>query len=886
MADQHSNFHDHHGVQRHIEDLKEEEFLEDDGKLQEDHNIEVVSDQEGSLNLEEERNRISIEEMEENIIRYCKENKCLYEDESFPAGPPSLYFDPDNIPEYDQGMGCEQWVRPKDMSENPVLFANGVNPGDIQQGALGNCWLLGSLCCLATSPHLLERLFVNTEHMLDYGFVTCQFFKNGNWQQVIVDTRIPYNTSYGSPIYAHCKDPNEMWLPLIEKAYAKFHKNYENLNKGKMTDALVDLTGEASEKYNLRDAKISPMVESGELWAMMMRFFRQGSLLGCENSVKGQDGEMAEEMGGDGIWNNHSYGIMDVRDIKGLKLIRIRNPWGEGEWKGTFGDEDEEWDKHRGLKDELNYEFGKDGTWWMAFEDWVKHYNRLFICRVFPDKWHKFSIDGRWEGKTAGGPPPGQPEKEEGISEHIKIDSDDKWFNNPQYRITIKKKTHLFISLMQADQKLTGLQYMACNFLVIQTVDKKNRIWEKDNNEIIASAAEGLQKVAQREITKDIILELPEGKKEAHFIIIPNLEAEGKKLESETQKKNKGRQFWLRIFSQNPIQVLELSETFEEFDKSEWNETTAGGRRVLRNGKENPLWCRNPQYFLNVSAVTLLKIILRKTGRFRQSRGHTVGIVVCQAPVPSNNKKTQAATTKKLKTTAHITEKEVESFEKERKLQILPNEWFVESQFQYEECSCLYLKLEQNHGPFLIVPSLSQENIQCSYSLTIYSNNPVTLERLQDSKNVVLSGEWKSKNAGGSHLFDSSFVRNVEKNTWAKNPKYLLKFAEDRNIRAKITLSRPERLWSAKIARNTVGCMMGLYLFEANGTKPSVETWLRKPEFMPLNEIEEILEEGQVKGAGYIIMPTTYENDLKGPYVLSVSSENEFSLTELTEPVQ
>ena len=876
----HVEFTVDHNWDKERENDKEEEFFEEDQKVHEDRQIDAQSDQEGSLNLEEERNRVSIEEMEENIIKLCKENKCLYEDDSFPAGPPSLYNDPSNVPEYDKSMGCEQWVRPKDIADNPVLFLNGVNPGDIQQGSLGDCWFLGSLCCIATNTHFLERLFVNTEHMLDYGFVTCQFFKNGNWQQVIIDTRLPYNSSYGSPIYGHCKDPNEMWVPLIEKAYAKLHKTYEALNGGKMTDAMVDLTGEASEKYNLRDPKIAPLADNGELWSMMMRFFRQGSLVGCANSLKGEEGEQTDEMGGDGIWNNHAYGIMDIRDIKGLRLIRIRNPWGEGEWKGTFGDEDEEWDKHRGLKDELNYEFGKDGTWWMAFEDWIKHYNRLFIGRIFPDKWCKFSIDGKWEGKTAGGPPPMQIDRDEEVAEHIKMDSDDKWFNNPQYRITIKKKTHVFISLMQSDQKLSGLSYMPCNFLLLKTNDKKNRIWEKDKDDIIISAAEGIQRIAQREISKDILLELPEGKKEANFIIVPNLEVEGKKLELETSKKNKGRHFWLRIFAQHPLQVMELADTFEVIEKGDWNDSTAGGKRVLRNGKDNPLWCRNPQYFLNVSSVTLLKIILRKTGRFRQSKGHTIGLVVCQAPIRHSNKINPSAT-KKNKT--QVIEKETKTFEKERKLQILPGEWFVESHYQYEEFSCLYLKLEQNHGPFLIVPSLSQENIQCSYSLIIYSNNPVTLDRLLDSKNIVISGEWKQSNAGGSHLYDSTFVRQLEKNTWSNNPKYLLKFVAGGEPRAKITLSRPERLWSTKIARNTVGCMMGIYIFDAAIGKPSVDGWIRKPEFMPLNEVEEILEEDTSREAGYIIMPTTYEINMKGPFVLSVSSESEFSLAEFAD---
>jgi hypothetical protein len=48
---------------------------------------------------------------------------------------------------------------------------------------------------------------------------------------------------------------------------------------------------------------------------------------------------------------------MDVQEIQGmgLNLIRIRNPWGHGEWSGKFSDEDEAWDDHKGLKDRLNY---------------------------------------------------------------------------------------------------------------------------------------------------------------------------------------------------------------------------------------------------------------------------------------------------------------------------------------------------------------------------------------------------------------------------------------------------------------------------------------------------------------------------------------------------
>lgn len=48
-----------------------------------------------------------------------------------------------------------------------------------------------------------------------------------------------------------------------------------------------------------------------------------------------------------GIMTGHAYGVLDVFEIKTPdrirphRLIRIRNPWGEMEWKGKWGDTSE-----------------------------------------------------------------------------------------------------------------------------------------------------------------------------------------------------------------------------------------------------------------------------------------------------------------------------------------------------------------------------------------------------------------------------------------------------------------------------------------------------------------------------------------------------------------
>jgi calpain-9 len=162
-------------------------------------------------------------------------------------------------------------------------------------------------------------------------------------------------------------------------------------------------------------------------------------------------------------------------------LVRIRNPWGHSEWEGRFKDEDEAWDEHKNLRDRLNYTFKNDGNWWMAWEDWKQHYNRVYVCKLFPQGWQQFSIAGKWEQNTAGGPYPVQADRdEEAKGSHLKMDTNDRWFNNPQYRLTVTKKTQVIISLMQEDFNTSKKEYIPVNFTVVRVKSKRDRLYELD----------------------------------------------------------------------------------------------------------------------------------------------------------------------------------------------------------------------------------------------------------------------------------------------------------------------------------------------------------------------------------------------------------------------
>lgn len=150
-------------------------------------------------------------------------------------------------------------------------------------------------------------------------------------------------------------------------------------------------------------------------------------------------------------------------------------------------------------------------------------------------------------------------------------------------------------------------------------------------------ASQGLQRFAQREITKNCTL-LPDfEKKPCHYMIIPNTENIGKKEEE--------RPFFLRVFSSDPIDLVQMPNTIEQQFKDRWSTTTAGGRRIDDKGKENQYWCRNPQYFLNITRPTHLKIILKKKAG-KKTKGLPIGIVVTKAFSPTTPPATQIITGK------------------------------------------------------------------------------------------------------------------------------------------------------------------------------------------------------------------------------------------------
>lgn len=359
----------------------------------------------------------------QNIEQFALKEGALFCDPQF---PPSDSILPARIRDK-----VVAWKRPSELCKNAKLFIDGVEEGDVIQGALGDCWFLGALAVVATSAeNFIEHLFVQQKP--EEGCYQCKFFKNGKWESVVVDDRLPVD-KWNRLVFASCKDPSEFWVPIVEKAYAKLHGSYEALESGSISDGLKDLTGEGVEVMKLDSDEHK--ANYGDLgWKALLHNVHESFLMGCAIDFEQMEAESELACG---LLTGHAYSIIDCQEVQGVKLLRLRNPWGQGEWNGPWSDNSKEWTP--AMLTHFKYEFANDGTFFITFGDFIKYYSRVYVLRMLSDTvgevWTKSPFEGEWRGPSAAG-----------CANHAG------WMNNPQYAVRITQpNTKIFINLSQPD---------------------------------------------------------------------------------------------------------------------------------------------------------------------------------------------------------------------------------------------------------------------------------------------------------------------------------------------------------------------------------------------------------------------------------------------------
>ncbi|KAK3283109.1 hypothetical protein CYMTET_9187 [Cymbomonas tetramitiformis] len=318
-----------------------------------------------------------------------------------------------------------QWRRAHEIlpSAQPGqgLF-HGIDPTDIAQGQLGDCWLLSSISSLAEFPEVVKYSFVTKDTNLEGKYVvriydpklaaashrtTIGAPKAGKqeWIEITVDDYLP--CSNGKPAFAAAPG-GDFWVCILEKAYAKYVGSYEKLSGGFPALAFQCMTGCKSTVF-MFDEQVAREVTFGEtslkdiaagkrgttahatgnvqdanqLWESVKRFDELDYLMVLASKGTDEYTETGADTGDWGLVGGHAYSLIRAVKVGRFRMCRIRNPWGDFEWGGDWSDRSPLWKKHPEVKAACNPILDKDdGIFWMCFEDVLKLFMSLTVCQL------------------------------------------------------------------------------------------------------------------------------------------------------------------------------------------------------------------------------------------------------------------------------------------------------------------------------------------------------------------------------------------------------------------------------------------------------------------------------------------------------------------------
>ncbi len=265
-----------------------------------------------------------------------------------------------------------KWCRVEEIydSKNYSVFHEGIEVGDILQGKICDCYFLSVLGSLCKFPELIEELFYfkekTKEHL--YGIY---FYINGNKKLVLIDDYLPYIGTEFKQFAMSKSNDNEIWVALIEKAWAKVNGNYIRIGCGGTPNEVFDVLTEAySEEVLLKT------LEKDILWNKLLDGEKKGFVMTAGTS--GSDD--VEDVG---LVPGHAYTVLGIHEIKGERVIRLRNPWGEGKFNGDWGDYSSKWTEE--LKKEYNYYNKEDGDFFMGYKDFLKYFVNMGFAKLHPE---------------------------------------------------------------------------------------------------------------------------------------------------------------------------------------------------------------------------------------------------------------------------------------------------------------------------------------------------------------------------------------------------------------------------------------------------------------------------------------------------------------------
>jgi hypothetical protein len=197
-------------------------------------------------------------------------------------------------------------------------------PGTVQQGKIGDCWLVSAVDAIAAvNPQRLRALFREN----DDGTVTFTLHRYDHQTRRRVTEDVTVTNSAlndGGPVYGSTST-NERWFALLEKAMAGFKGGYEAIVSGYPYEAFEALLGTPGKHHDFDVA--SPEA----VWAALNS--KKPQAMATWTRVESPTLSFAKT----GLAADHAYAVFGTSERNGERFVTLRNPWGSNKsvWGGT-----------------------------------------------------------------------------------------------------------------------------------------------------------------------------------------------------------------------------------------------------------------------------------------------------------------------------------------------------------------------------------------------------------------------------------------------------------------------------------------------------------------------------------------------------------------------
>lgn len=221
--------------------------------------------------------------------------------------------------------------------ENGAAFVKGANddhaidPNDVAQGALGDCYLMAGMIAVArANPDAIQNLIKDNEDgTFDVSlYIRQSYYSRPTKVTKTVDARLPMNGS--SALYAKTGDQaegkTEMWAALLEKTVAQHKGSYDlisggNISKGFQFHGATELFTGKNEGY----MATSGMDEDDALLHMAIALDDKQPCT-CDSLNMEDDQQLADAARKFNVYGNHAY-VPEKVDLDG-RTVTLTNPWG------------------------------------------------------------------------------------------------------------------------------------------------------------------------------------------------------------------------------------------------------------------------------------------------------------------------------------------------------------------------------------------------------------------------------------------------------------------------------------------------------------------------------------------------------------------------------